>query len=161
MRSTTVLFGLLAGIVLLSSCLKPPPPAPKEYNGPPDLVQNGQWDKRWRAYKLGLFQLNHVWAGTGHRANGGEYRAKVTVWDDAAKDNKVIAELMFHEPLLADVHVNPDPNKSTAPYRINFPHHSLEIIMQALRNSNEAVYLYYYDDQWALGVISREIVGVD
>ena len=155
-------FGLIAAIVLLTSCRRPPPPQPpKEYHGPPDLVQPGKHDPRWRAYKLGLFQLNHVWGGTGHRADGGDYRAKVTVWDDAPKDNKVIAELFFHDTPLADAPANPDPNKSLAPHRLNFPGNTLGTVMQALRNSNEAVYLYYYDDQWSLGVISREIVGVD
>ena len=156
------LFGLIAGLVLLASCHRAPPAQPpKEYHGPPDLVQPGKRDPRWRAYKLGLFQLNHVWAGPGHRADGEDYRAKVTLWDDAPKDNKVIAELFFHDAPLTDLAANPDPNKSLAPHRLHFPGNSLGTIMQALRNSNEAVYLYYYDDQWSLGVISKEIVGVD
>jgi hypothetical protein len=129
----------------------------EQLNGPPDLVKNGPWDKRWRAFQLHTFQMNHVWAGAGRPHEDGDYRLKLTVWDYS--DSAVLAELYFHDgPAVTD---NPDPNKSDRPYHLHFPATAMGPILQALRNANEPVYLYYYDNNWAFGLSAPEAIGVD
>jgi hypothetical protein len=150
--------------VWLAGCTPPPSPvsvrAAKEINGPPDLVKGNKWDPRWRAFQLHSFQMNHVWAGAGHdESDGGQYRVKLTVWDYS--DDQPVAELYFHEA--NDNAGNPDPNapELKRPYHLHFPSSTSGPILQALRNANEPVYLYYYDNQWAVGVGAPEAIGVD
>lgn len=135
----------------------------------------------WKVWGLHAYQLNHIWSGTGATVKDGKlasYRAKITVWDDDEKDHDLaLAEIYFHDPdrfQPAGLHRNPDPNDPKDPnnqnaqgkgpgrtFRLHFPGSTLGVILSALRNSNEPVYLYYYENQWSVGVSNAEAVGVD
>ena len=162
---------LLAG---LSSC------APKSEHSASATVARGtpnvleeiarQPGSPWKAYELRTFQTNHIWAGAGYKPGGDNYRAKITLWDnDANLKDAAVAELFFRDPAQLDAkrYQNPDPNSVddgkplARPYRLNFPTAALESVLSTLRSANEPVYLYYYDNQWAVGVVLAEPVGAD
>ena len=152
-------------VLLAAGCTPAPSPvsvkAKQALNGPPDLVKGAPWDARWHAYQLRAFQMNHVWSGPGYQtADGNPYRVKLTVWD-YAEDGSVVAELFFHDTPAGALAGNPDPKDAKRPYQIHFPAGATGPILQALRNANEPVYLYYYDNQWAIGIDAPEPVGVD
>jgi hypothetical protein len=155
-------------VALIAGCGEPPSPvsvrSKQELNGPPDLVQGARKDPRWHAYQLRGFQMNHVWSGPGGYSPGGDnaypYRLKVTVWD-YADDGSAVAELFFHDGPTGELVGNPDPKDAKRPYQIHFPATAVGAILQALRNANEPVYLYYYNQQWAVGISGLEPVGVD
>jgi hypothetical protein len=157
-----VLFLLTAG------CNPAPSPvsikSKQEFNGPPDLVKGTPWDARWHAYQLRAFQMNHVWTGPEGLAPAGEiaypYRLKVTVWD-FADDGSAVAELFFHDGPTGGNVGNPDPKDAKRPYQLHFPASAIGPILQALRNANEPLYLYYYENLWAIGIGAPEPVGVD
>ena len=134
----------------------------KEISDPPDFVQRGRKDPRWHAYELRAFQVNHVWAGGGYAPDGADYRLKVTVWSDDRAKNTPVAEFYFHEPNHLEAHHNPDPNKAPGqPWQVHFPMSASSPVMQTLRNANDRVFLYYEGDQWAVGVLGAEPVGID
>jgi hypothetical protein len=147
----------------LAGCTPPPSPvsvrATKPLNGPPDLVKDAKWNNRWRAFQLHTFQMNHVWAGNGrHDAAGAAYRTKLTVWDYTA--DVPIAEIYFHD---GNEPANPDPNAPglKRPFQLHFSSSAAGPILQTLRNANEPVYLYFYEDQWGVGIGAPEAIGVD
>jgi hypothetical protein len=153
----------MAVLVALTSCSPPPSPvsikSKVELNGPADLTKKIAANPRWRAFQLKTFQLNHVWSGPGRKEQGGEpYRAKLTLWD-FSDDGSPIAEVYFHDP--GQEVPNPDPNTSQRPFKLHFPIGAVGPIFQTLRNANEAVYLYYFEDLWGIGIGAPEPVGVD
>ena len=130
-----------------------------QVGGPDDLVKGATPDPRWHAFQLHTFQMNHVWASAGRTgANGEVYRAKITIWSFDQNDAP-IAELYFHD-LGHDVS-NPDFKDAPRPYQLHFPMSSIGPILQALRNANEPVYLYYFENQWAIGIAAPEPIGID
>jgi hypothetical protein len=155
-------------VLLAAGCGPSPSPvsvkAKQELNGPPDLVKGVPWDARWHAYQLRAFQMNHVWTGPGGYTPAGEnafaYRLKLTVWD-YAEDGSAVAELFFHDGPTGELVGKPDPKDDKRPYQIHFPASASGPILQALRYANEPVYLYYYGNQWAVGISAPEPVGVD
>lgn len=154
---------VIALLLALAGCTRGRSPASTqaktELNGPPDLVQDGTRDPRWRAYQLRNFQINHLWAGAGRAAEGeAPYRAKVSLWDYNGGTTP-LAELYFHDA--GGLPANPDPAKAARPYRIHFPASILAEVLGTLRNANDRVYLYAHDDQWSVGVSMPELVGVD
>jgi hypothetical protein len=164
-RLSPSLAAAAALVALTAGCGESPSPvsvqAKQELNGPPDLVKGAPWDARWHAYQLRGFQMNHVWSGPGHQsANENVYRLKLTIWD-YAKDGSAVAELYFHDTPVGAEAGNPDPKDAKRPYQIHFPASATGPILQALRNANEPVYLYYYENQWAVGISAPEPVGVD
>jgi hypothetical protein len=155
---------VFVAVAILAGCEPPPSPvtikAPKEIDGPSDLVATKPRDPHARSFQLRAFQLNHVWSGAGHPADDGlPYRSKVTLWD-FADDGSAVAELYLYDNGAA-LPQNPDPKDAKRPYALRFPIGAVGPIMQALRNANEPVYLFYYDGQWAIGINGVEAVGVD
>jgi len=152
-------------VLITAGCGPAPSPvsvkAKQELNGPPDLVKGAPPDPRWHSYQLRAFQMNHAWTGTGYKsADASAYRFKVTVWD-YADDGSAVAELFFHDGPTGAEDGNPDPKDAKRPYQLHFPASATGPILQALRNANEPVYLYYYENQWAVGISAPEPVGVD
>lgn len=146
----------------LAGC-KPPPESVRvkeSVSGPPDLVKTGAPSMANRAYQLRAFHLNHIWADGGQKGPDGEYRAKITVWD-YADDESIVAELYFDDGGREFHGTNPEPTKAQRPYRIHFPMTAFGPILGTLRNTNEPIFLYYYDGGWAVGTYSAEPVGVD
>lgn len=147
------------------ACLVGCKPAPESVRvkepvgGPPDLVQNAAPNPANHSYQLRAFHLNHVWAQAGGHSNPATaYRAKITVWD-YAEDESAVAELYFEDaPSAAS---NPDPNKTSRPYKLHFPVSAMSPILGTLRNTNEPIFLYYYEGAWAVGTYMAEPVGVD
>ena len=113
----------------------------------------------WKAWRLRAYHVIQIQAGAETAV-----RAKVALWDDEAEDHGTpIAELYFHDQ---PPPTNPDPNDpkspgASRPYQLHYPASLLGVVIATLRNSNDAVYLYYYDKQWSIGVIAAETVGVD
>ncbi len=146
-------------LVLLTGC-KPPPESVRvkeQVVGPPDLVKTLPSKPGNRAFQIRAFHLNHIWSATSaDRA----YRAKVTVWD-YADDESAVAELYFDDTVPESAAANPDPAKSQRPYKVHFPIAALGPILNTLRNTNEPIFLYYYDGAWSLGIYTAEPVGVD
>ena len=151
--------------------------------GAPSLVQTlaGDPTTPWKAWRLRAYQTDHIWGGDGPAPKGDKsasYRAKVTVWDDDVQDHDTpLAEIFFRDPdqfQPAGLHRNPNPNdpkdpanrnvQGTGPgrtFRLHFPSSTLGVVLSTLRNANEPVYLYYYDNQWAVGIANAEAVGAD
>ena len=131
----------------------------------PDFLKTLSANPRWRAYRLHSFQVQHLWSGIGHPAeNGTDYRAKVVVWQYTADQSPaVIAELYFHDPERfepAGRDRNPDPNTAGGgPFQLHFPVVALGPIIATLRAANDPVYLYFYDNQWSVGIPGAELVG--
>ncbi|HVS53211.1 MAG TPA: hypothetical protein VHD62_12720 [Opitutaceae bacterium] len=131
----------------------------EEVEGPSDLVKGTPPNPHWHAYQLQRFQLNHVWAGAGRRDDSGNlYRAKVTLWD-YSDDDSPVAEVYFHES--AQDISNPPPSEAKRPYQLHFPITAVGPILQTLRNANQPIYLYYFENQWAIGINAPESVGID
>lgn len=127
--------------------------------GPPDLVKNAPADPANRSFQLSAFHLNHIWSSP-HGATTPGFRAKVTIWD-YTDDKNAVAELYFEDVSNGTAAGISDPNHTNRPYQIHFPVSTMGPIMSALRNSNEPVFLYYYQGAWAIGTYSAEPVGVD
>lgn len=134
----------------------------------PDFTKKIAENARWRAYHLDAFQIEHMWAGIGHptpgEASSTDYRAKVLVWRYVANQPPaLVAHLYFHDPDRfepLDRHRNPDPNaKGDEIYQLHFPLTSLGPIIATLRSANDPVYLYYYDNEWSIGIPGAEPVG--
>lgn len=162
-----VVVGLLAGCKRASSEIDRAP-SPTALRATPSILDEIKANPKspWKAYQLRAFQVNHMWGAAGYKPEGENYRAKLTLWDDDAADkNTAVAELFFRDVAQFDPkrHLNPDPNQTGAarPFRLHFPANTLDPILSTLRSANEPVYLYYYDNQWAIGVIVAEPVGVD
>jgi hypothetical protein len=154
--------GIAALLVLAPSGCKPPPENVKikeRVIGPPDLAKDGNVSPANRSFQLSAFHLNHIWATT-HSAPPRGYRAKITVWD-YADDHSAVAELYFDDTADGTAATVPDPASAKRPYQIHFPITTVGPILSALRNSNEPVFLYYYEGAWAVGTYSAEQVGVD
>lgn len=152
---------MLALAFALVGCGPAPSPASvrskKDILAPSDLAKKTP-PQGTRAFQLRAFQIDHIWAGAGHGGDAAQrYRAKITVWD--YNDESAIAELYFHDA--APDGPIPNPDETARPYRLHFPASVIGPAMSVLRNANEPVYLYYYDNQWAIGVASAEPVGVD
>ncbi len=151
-----------------------------ELKATPDIVAKAaEPGSRWRAFNLRAFQVGHLWGAGGYTPNGDKwanYRAKITLWDNDPKAGDTpIAEIFFRDPDQVDkpaARQNPDPNNPNDPnnqnaqnsgpgrtYRLHFPSSTLEAVLQTLRFANSDVYLYYYDDQWAIGTDSAEAIG--
>ena len=172
-------------LVLTAACDRAPekPLVSPGAHGAPGLVQKIASDPHspWKAWRLRAYQIDHIWGGDGYAPKGDKwanYRAKVTVWDDDAQDRDTpLAEIFFRDPdqyQPAGLHRNPDPNDPQDPnnqnaqgtgtgrtFRLHFPSGTTGVVLSTLRNANEAVYLYYYDHQWAVGVGAAEAVGAD
>jgi len=167
MRPTSLLWRSLAAFALcglFAGCPRGPSPVSvrekTELNGPLDLVKDAKPDPRWRAIQLRTFQINHMWAGAGYTGGtGAPYRVKVTLWDYAG-DSSAVAEIYFYDQALP-VPANPNPKEAKRPYQLSFPSTLLGAILSTLRNANDPVYLYYYEDQWAVGISQPELVGID
>lgn len=154
---------LLASVLLPLGGCKPPPESVRvkePVSGPPDLVKDATASGANRAYQLRAFHLNHIWANGGQKGPDGDFRAKVTVWD-YADDESVVAELYFDDAGHESAATNPDPTKTQRPYRIHFPMSAFGPILGTLRNTNEPIFLYYYDGGWAVGTYSAEPIGID
>ena len=113
----------------------------------------------WKAWRLRAYQVIQIQAGADATV-----RAKVALWGDDAEDHDTpLAELHFHDQ---SPPANPDPNGAKAsgssrPYQLHFPVTVLGPVLSTLRNSNESVYLFYYEKQWSVGVVAAESIGVD
>jgi hypothetical protein len=127
--------------------------------GPPDLAKGGSADPANRSFQLSAFHLNHIWSSASNAASR-SYRAKVTVWD-YTDEQAAVAELFFDDTADESATRVPDPRHAKRPYQIHFPVTTMGPIMSTLRNSNEPVFLYYYEGAWAVGTYSAEPVGVD
>jgi hypothetical protein len=135
--------------------------SPNDPDGPPDLMKSLQADRHARAFHLRAFQTQHIWAGAGYGPDGADFRAKVALWDYSNED-PMLAELYFHDAERFDPagrHHNPDPDKANPPYQIHFPMSAVGPVLNVLRSANERVYLYYYHNEWAVGILLPEVVG--
>ena len=152
----------IALVIAFAAC-KPPAEnqeVKEKIDGPPDLVKDAKPNPANQSFQIRAFQLNQVWSGASGRSAGAEpYRVKVTVWD-FDENGPALAELYFHDAdkLPAE---NPDPNHAKRPYQIHFPMSALAPILGTLRNTNEPIFLYFYDGAWAFGTYSAEPVGID
>ena len=160
-RPATLVFA--AALVIAFAACRPPAEGQQvkeKVDGPPDLVKSASRSPGNQSFQIRAFHLNHVWSGPSGRSEGEQsYRVKVTVWD-FDETGPALAELYFHDTdkLLAG---NADPNHATRPYQIHFPMTALTPILGTLRNTNEPIFLYYYDGAWAFGTYSAEPVGID
>jgi hypothetical protein len=153
---------LAALLMVVPSGCKPAPEnvrVKERVAGPPDLAKGGTADPSSRSFQLSAFHLNHIWSGPGSTASR-SYRAKVTVWD-YSDEQAAVAELFFDDTTATAGATVPDPNNAKRPYQIHFPITTMGPILSTLRNSNEPVFLYYYDGTWAVGTYSAEPVGID
>jgi hypothetical protein len=149
-------------LVIVPSGCKPAPEnvrIKERVAGPPDLTKRGTVDPSNRSFQLSAFHLNHIWSPVGNAASR-SYRAKVTIWDYTDEETAV-AELFFDDVSAEAGATVPDPSHAKRPYQIHFPITTMGPIMSTLRNSNEPVFLYYYEGAWAVGTYSAEPVGID
>jgi hypothetical protein len=173
--------GVVAAVLLLAGCSRPlEQKSLTEVKDTPDIVAKAAAPgSHWRAFNLRAFQVGQIWGGDGHGPKGDKwanYRAKITLWDnDPEKANVALAEIYFRDTgqlVTPELFVNPDPNDPKDPnnqnaqgqgpgrtYRLNFPMNTLDGVIQTLRFANSDVFLYYYDDQWAIGTDAGELIG--
>ncbi len=154
-RRIVALFGLLA-LAVLGGCSRR---SVEELTGPPDFVKDGKTDPHALALRIRVFQVNHIWAGTGNEADGADYRAKITVWS-YSQGEPALAELYFHdaerfEP--AGRHKSPEP--AGGPHQIHFPISTIGPITALMRSANEPVYLFYFRGKWCIGTSLAEAIG--
>lgn len=151
------------GLSLLAGCNPPPESVQvKEIvSAPPDLAKAARPGSKNRGFQIKAFHLNQVWAGaTDAQSVAPEYRAKITIWDYS--DAKVaLAELYFHDLNGAALPVSSTPINAKAPYQIHFPVSVISPILSTLRNTNEPIFLYYFEGHWAIGTYVPEPVGID
>lgn len=154
-RRLVALVGLLA-LVLLGGCSRR---SLLELSGPPDLMKDGKTDPHALALRFRVFQVNHIWAGSGLEADGSDYRAKVTVWA-YSQGEPALAELYFHDAERFEPsgrHKSPEPG--SGPHRIHFPVSTLGPIIGLMRSANEPVYLFYFRGKWCIGTSLAEAIG--
>lgn len=160
-RPTLWLAALAA--LAIASC-KPPPESVKVteiVDGPPDLVKLLAANPANRAFQLRAFHLNHIWAGTeGQPDPAGNYRAKITVWD-YSDDPSAVAELYFHDGGPQPLPASASPINTKRPYQLHFPISTIGPMLNTLRNTNEPIFVYYFNGRWAVGNYVAEPVGVD
>jgi len=169
----------LAAAILLGLCFlaggcrdKSAAPGVIELHGEFDIIEACKQNARWKNWKLHAYQLDRVWGGAGSRPDGpgSPRRAKLSLWAEGT--DTPVAELFFHDPDQFDpqkLDRNVDPNKSDdaafpkpgQPFQLHFPSAALGPISASLRSANAPVYLFFYRDQWAIGVQGPEFVGVE
>ena len=154
-RRLVALCGLLT-LAMLGGCSRR---SVEELNSPPDFVRDGKTDPHALALRVRVFQVNHIWAGAGHEAEGADYRAKITVWS-YSQGEPALAELYFHdaerfEP--AGRHKGSEPGSD--PHQIHFPMSTLGPIIGLMRSANEPVYLFYFRGRWCIGTSFAEAIG--
>ena len=150
-----------AGAFLLNACTPPPENVrvKERVSAPPDLVRAGATNPANQAYQLRAFHLNHVWADRGSGADAADsFRSKISVWD-YENETAPVAELYFHDSRQESLPASSDPAHASRPYQIHFPLGTFEPILNTLRNTNEPIFLYYFDGRWAVGIYSAEPVG--
>ena len=160
----SALIGLVAlSLALLTGCHRNPEKllASPGVAGAPNILKEiaDHPGSPWKAWHLRAYHVIQIQAGAEPNV-----RAKLALWDDEVADHDTpIAELYFHDQTSP---ANPDPNDAKAsgarrPYQLHYPASFLGVVIATLRNSNEAVYLFYYEKQWSVGVVAAEAIGVD
>ena len=127
-------------------------------NGAPNILKEiaDHPGSPWKAWRLRAYHVNPIWAGADV-----PIRAKITVWDDDIEEHdSPVAEFYFHDQTLP-ANANPGDKGVRRPYQLHFPSSMLGAAMGTLRNANEPVYLYFYENQWSIGIMNGETVGVD
>ena len=155
-RPLSVLAGLLV-LAVFSGCNRSRTMV--EVTGPPGFAKGVQQDPHALALRMRVFHVQQIWAGAGYEGNGGDYRAKVSIWS-YAQDEPPLAELYFHdaerfEP--AARHKSSEPG--AGPLEIHFPMSTFAAITALMRSANEPVYLFYYRGRWCIGTSLAEAIG--